>query len=255
MTFPQYPKKYGQEVIITHKQHFLAEKEGYKDFHVPNSVILCFESYVIDHFRKLEDTEHRTFWTGELVYLDKRDKEIALVGNFGIGGPASSHILEILIATGVRKFLIVGHAGGLQKSNAIGTIVLVNIAIRDEGVLHHYVKSEKYAYPSPSLLSEIEDELKKKDKVYKIGSSWTIDSMYRETRDEINHYALEGVATIEMELASLFAVATFRKVDLSSMLVISDYVGFDNWDKQIHSVSTSTAVFKSIEIAKKVLNE
>ncbi|HAP61911.1 MAG TPA: hypothetical protein DCR93_21230, partial [Cytophagales bacterium] len=88
MPFPQYPKPYDQEVIITPRQHFLAEQSEYQDFRVPSSIILCFESVLMDHYRLQDFTQSRRFWTGEMIYLGDEDRPVALVGNFGIGGPA-----------------------------------------------------------------------------------------------------------------------------------------------------------------------
>ncbi len=253
MPFPQYPKKYDQEVIITPKQHLHAEREDYERFHVPKSVILCFEAYVMEHYKQLPNTKHETFWTGEVIYLLDTDKEIAIVGNFGIGGPAAGHMLEILIAAGVENFVVVGHAGGLQKSNPIGSLVLCDKAVRDEGLSHHYLPPDKYAYPSSALSTALERQLTKADIPYARGSSWTIDSMYRETKEEINHYAQEGIATVEMELASLFAVATFRQVQIGALLVISDYVAFEDWVEHLHSNTTTNALFRAVEVTKTVL--
>ncbi|MFS4448672.1 hypothetical protein [Maribacter sp. 2307UL18-2] len=116
-----------------------------------------------------------------------------------------------------------------------------------------HLSAEKYAFPSSSLTAKLKNRLDNKAIDYEVGSSWTIASMYRETKEEIAHYAQEGIATVEMELASLFAVAMFRKVDIASLVVISDYVAFTNWDEHLHSNITSNALFNTIEIAKKVL--
>lgn len=253
MPFPQYSKKYDQEVIITPQQHFLAEKEDYKDFHPPKSIILCFESSLMDHAKSAKHTTHRAFWTGEMIYFDDLNHEVALVGNFGIGGPAASQMLEILIAAGVKQFIVIGHAGGLQKSNPIGSVILTDKAVRDEGVSHHYLKPEKYAYPSSKLSDQLQKQLEKSGINCRIGSSWTIDSMYRETKGEVQQYAAEGIATVEMELASLFAVATFRKVELASLLVISDLVAFEKWDEHLKATETKNALLAVFATAKKCL--
>lgn len=253
MAIPQYPKKYDQEVIISPRQHFLAEKEHYEDFDVPKSVILCFESSLMNHFKAQDEMESVPFWTGEMLYFPEHHKQVALVGNFGIGGPAAGQMLEILIAAGVEEFVVVGHAGGLQKSNPIGTIVLSNKAVRDEGLSHHYLKPEKYACPSPQLTDRLKKKLTESDVPFQTGGSWTIDSMYRETKDEIRHYAEEEIATVEMELASLFAVASFRKVNIAALLVISDYVSFEHWDQHFHANATFEALMKATAIAKDTL--
>lgn len=253
MSVPQFPKNQQGDVIISPRQHWLAEHEDYKDFIAPKGVILCFESYIMDHFRQLKGTLHRSFWTGEMIYFSD-EKQVAIVGNFGIGGPAASQMLEILIAAGVEKFVVVGHAGGLQKTNPVGTIIISDKSVRDEGVSHHYLPSEKYAYPSSALTEKIKKELDLGKHSYSIGGSWTIDSMYRETKEEIRHYAQEGIATVEMELASLFSVAVFREVDIAAMLVISDLVTADDWEEHLHATSTSRAIFDAIEIAEKAIS-
>ena len=253
MPFPQFPKQYDQEVIITPGKHFLAEKEEYMDYHPPQSVILCFESSLMNHYRAAADTSHRSFWSGEMIYFEDLNQEVALVGNFGIGGPAAGQILEILIAAGTHNFIVVGHAGGLQSSNPVGTIVITDKAIRDEGLSHHYLPPNQAAFPSKRLTEQLKNNLEQQGIDYNIGSTWTLDSMYRETREEIQHYAHAGVATVEMELASLFAVAAFRKVDIASLLVISDYVGLDEWEQHFHAKPAKTALFNTVEVAKVVL--
>lgn len=61
--------------------------------------------------------------------------------------------LELLIAWGVKQFITLGIAGGLQKNLLIGDIIVCEKAIRDEGTSHHYLPYDKYAYPSKNMLS------------------------------------------------------------------------------------------------------
>ena len=253
MAVLQFPKRYDQEGIISPKEHFFAEKETYGNFHVPKSVIICFEGYIMEHFKKLPNTSHSSFWTGEMVYLNKQENDVALLGNFGIGGAAAAHILEILIAAGVKKFIVVGHAGCLQKSISVGTMILIEKAIRDEGVSDHYLRPEKFAFPSKALMRSLKDALDNEKISYSTGGSWTVASMYRETKDQIVNYRNEGILTVEMELASLFAVASFRKTNIASLLVVSDIVAFETWDEHLNSTSTTEAMFRAIEIAVSAL--
>jgi len=61
------------------------------------------------------------------------------------------------------------------------------------------------------------------------GATWTIDTPYRETIDEVRHYRSEGVLTVEMEAAALFAVATVRGATAASAFVLSDLLGETEW--------------------------
>ena len=154
MSVPIFPKNLEDKVIISPLQHLQAESSEYDNFKVPQAVIFCFESYIMNHIAKHYDGETRKFWTCDIHYFTDTKNKVAIVGNFGIGGPASCHLLEILIAAGVKDFIVLGHAGGLQKTNAIGSIVLCEKAIRDEGLSYHYLKQGKYAYASKDLLRD-----------------------------------------------------------------------------------------------------
>jgi uridine phosphorylase len=140
MSIPIFPKNYEQKVIITPKQHLHAEKEDYGKFSPPKSVIFCYEKYIMDHIQERFEVDSMKFWTCDIHYFKNTNNKVAIAANFGIGGPASCHLLEILVASGVNNFIMLGHAGGLQKSNPVGMIILCEKAIRDEGVSYHYLK-------------------------------------------------------------------------------------------------------------------
>ncbi|PJA47330.1 hypothetical protein CO172_01995 [Candidatus Uhrbacteria bacterium CG_4_9_14_3_um_filter_36_7] len=254
MSILNYSKKYSQKVIITPKEHLEAEKDEFNGFKKPDSVIFCFEGYILEEIKKREKISLNKFWTGEIIYFKNTKNKVALVGNFGIGGPASCHLLEIFIAMGIKNYVIVGHAGGLQKYNPIGTIILCEKALRDEGTSYHYLKDSRFVFSDKKLNKKIEKELKQKDSYYKKGSTWTLDSMYRETLDEVNFYCKEGIDTVEMEAASMFAVAKFRRVHMSALFVISDYITSQKWEEHLYSQDTTKAIFQSIEVAKIVLS-
>ena len=55
-----------------------------------------------------------------------------------------------------------------------------------------------------------------------VGASWTTDAPYRETRREVATYRDEGVKTVEMEAAALFAVAHCCHVQATAVFVVGD---------------------------------
>ena len=57
----------------------------------------------------------------------------------GVGAPISAGLLEEAIAFGCRKFIACGGCGVLEKDMAVGYLVVVSAAIRDEGVSYHYL--------------------------------------------------------------------------------------------------------------------
>ena len=56
------------------------------------------------------------------------------------------------------------------------------------------------------------------------GSTWTTPTPNRATASEVAAYRAEGVRTVEMEAAALFAVGEARSVEVASAVVVSDEV-------------------------------
>ena len=78
---------------------------------------------------------------------------------------------------------------------------------------------------------------------FRTGTSWTIDTPYRETIDEVRHYQAEGVLCVEMEAAALFCVAERSGVELASAFALSDEVGPDGWKGGFHAPEVSTSLW------------
>jgi uridine phosphorylase len=143
----------------------------------------------------------------------------------GIGAPAVAAQLEVLISLGVREFLSLGTAGGLHPEQSIGDVVVLTGAVRDEGVSYHYVAPTTTVQPDDSLTAALRHGLLDTGISVVDGSTWTTDAPYRETAEEIAHYREEGVLTVEMEAAAVFAVAEARGVPLASAVVLDAVFG------------------------------
>lgn len=146
----------------------------------------------------------------------------------GIGAPVTAVTVEELRSLGVRKFLILGIAGGLSPSLSLGDIVICEKALRDDGTSHHYLPDSLYVSPDESLtrgLQGIADNLRIP---YHKGPTWTIDAPYRETR-EVKRYRDAGVLTVEMEASALFAAAQRRRAKAAAVFAVSDVFTDKGW--------------------------
>jgi uridine phosphorylase len=142
----------------------------------------------------------------------------------GVGPSACTMELENLRYLGCRRFLSIGIAGALDPSLKIGEVVVLTAALRDDGVSQHYLAPERYATPSARLTEELRDALRARGEPFVEGSTWTSPTPNRATVSEIATYRDEGVATVEMEAAALFAVGEALGVDVASAVVVSDTV-------------------------------
>ncbi len=234
---PQIPKKYNSPSMIVGKR-FLQYMREQGDFPVqspPETVIFLLQSSL---YKFMQDTypgiNIKGF--GNLYLLELSQFHLGICGNFGIGAPIVGILTEELAAWGVQHFLILGTAGGLQSDLAIGEMILCDKAIRDEGTSFHYLPAEKYAYASPELVALCREILMGQNVLFRQGGSWTIDTPYRETACEIQQYRTEGILTVEMEAAALFAVSRYLGLDAAALFVISDKFSDEGWNPFFHAV-------------------
>ena len=258
MPISNFPNKHTSRPIITPQQHvaYFRQQGFIPDFPIPESVIFCYEGNLLERIANVENVEQVHGIGGEFYLLTETGNRVAVSGNNGIGAPGVSMVLEILIELGVKRFINVGIAGGLQKTSRVGDVVVCTSAIRDEGVSYHYLKDPSVpALPSENLTAALRQTLERDGVRYTEGPTWTIDAFFRETVGEIQHYQQEGVITVEMEAAALFAISTLRGVEMASAFVISDSVADLVWHPQILAQETHESLFRLYQAARATLNE
>jgi len=149
-----------------------------------------------------------------------------------VGAPASVMALELLIAAGAKKIIIIGAAGSTHPDVEIGDIFLPTWGIREEGTSYHYMPPNYKPKPNRTLLNRLKSEIEKISQgSIKIveGGVWSIDAVFRETKDKMREYRKKGVVGVDMESTALMTVADYRGVALAIALIISDELREDSW--------------------------
>jgi uridine phosphorylase len=146
-----------------------------------------------------------------------------------IGAPAAAMLFDILIASGVKRLLMLGMAGSISADCHIGDVVVPLWGVREEGTSHHYVRSDEQARASPSMVKGIRKHFGHLG--IREGGVWTIDAPYRETAEKVKCYSTNGVLVVEMECTALMAVAQCRRKSFGSVLVVTDEVRHDGWEE------------------------
>jgi uridine phosphorylase len=257
MSFPNFKNKHLHDSIITPKEvekyrNRTGRKPKYK---CPIGVIFVYDQGLFKYIkenhpvRQVENISPQ----GETYLLLDTNEKIAVIGNFGVGAPAATIKLEAHIQQGVKKFISIGTAGTLQKNIKIGNTMVCDKAIRDEGSSHHYIKNSKYSYAGKEITKKIISILEKNKIKYFLGTSWTIDTPYRETIEEARHYQKEGVSTVEMEASALFAVAEYRKVQIGAIFTISDSLAELQWKPKFKTKRTNQGLEKLYKTAVETL--
>ncbi len=157
----------------------------------------------------------------------------------GVGAAIAAAILEDVIALGGRKFMACGGCGVLDGAVGLGDLVVVDTAVRDEGVSYHYLPPGREVVAQEKAVAVLERTLRDQSISYRLGKTWTTDAPYRETPGKIARRLDEGCLVVEMEAAGLMAVAQFRNVILGQVLYGGDDLSGAEWDRRGWNTQTS----------------
>ncbi len=145
-----------------------------------------------------------------------------------VGAPMAVLCLEKLIALGARLVLVHGWCGSLVPELAAADVLVPTWGLPEEGTSRHYGAPRRPA-PDSALAGELGDWLKMIDVPCCRGPVWTTDAPFRETRDKVVRYGIEGLVAVDMEYSALCAVAAFRSVRLAAAMLVSDELWRTPW--------------------------
>ena len=256
-SYPNFAGKHAEEAIFTPADFigYLRRVGALDSYQPPVGVVLCYQRSLYNHVLRAEGLkapERGGALHGPLL-LPSTGGRIGLLGQFGIGAPAAAAALEELAAMGTSAFVSVGTAGSLQRDLGIGDLVLCTAAIRDEGVSHHYLPPAKLATAAAPMSAALGAAMRQAGVPFRGGTSWTIDTPYRETVAEARRYQAEGVLCVEMEAAALFAVAEVRGLQVASAFAISDSLADLVWNPQFHGPQVEAGLITLYEAAVSAL--
>jgi uridine phosphorylase len=207
-----------------------------KSIDAPEHGVFCFFQEVVA--KVVEERAARLIasqrWEDALhpIYEINVDGQRLAFAHPGVGAPMAAGMLEETIPLGCRKFIACGGAGVLDKSIAVGHLVVPAAAVRDEGTSYHYLPPAREVGASPEGVAAIEHVLAQHQIPYLIAKTWTTDAPYRETQAKVQLRRSEGCLTVEMEAAAFFAVAQFRGVTFAQILYGGDDVSGGEWDSR-----------------------
>jgi uridine phosphorylase len=232
--FPRFAGKHSGEQLVSPEVILEWRRtRGLLPDRCPDSVIMLYQRALFRAIVEREATTPlggRTGWYENVELLDRTDGQVGVVGDFGVGAPGATIVLEDLIALGVRRFVSMGTAGALQQTLEPGHVVLCTGAVRDDGVSHHYAPADADAVPDAALTEAFEGHIARAGLPFTRGRSWIIDAPYCETAAEVRHYRQDGVQCVEMEAAALFTVAAHRGAALAAAFCISDLIADAEWN-------------------------
>ncbi len=201
--------------------------------HIPNKLVICFFHETIN--RLIEEETLTPFVTikGENSYTfyQFKNEDVLVVPGY-IGAPLCGGILDEAIAFGVDKVMFCGGAGSLVQDITLGKLVVIDQAIRDEGMSYHYKAPSREVTANSRVQGIIREHLDSIKADYVVGKTWTTDAFYRETRERIQRRRAEGAILVEMEQSALMAISEFRQIDYGAIIYGGDDLSTDTWDNR-----------------------
>ena len=145
------------------------------------------------------------------------DGELLTVQSTGMGGPSAAIVVEELIGLGARRLLRVGTCGALVSGLELGSLVVCERALCRDGA-SRALSGADHIDPDPeltqSLLAVAGD----------VATATTVSTDLFYDPDEGRHdeWTSAGALAVEMEAATVFAVAARHGARAACVLAVSD---------------------------------
>ena len=196
------------------------------DTAVPDVCVLEFDGdltdWLVDHQIAKRWPTWACFHTTMFAF-DVDERPCGIVART-IGGPYAVLVAEQLAASGARLVVGLTSAGGVRPDLPIPSLVVATSAVRDEGTSYHYLSPQRTVEAPSSVVRYLHEELVQLRIPVTTGRLWTTDAPYRETRQQIDGHAADGVLAVEMQAASLFAFAAARRIPVAVVAHVTNAI-------------------------------
>jgi uridine phosphorylase len=200
-------------------------KSRAEDLLLPPRAIIVVDAGNLNLLVRRTNAVRISAWNPYRSIFQVPDRETVLVRS-AFGGPNMAALVEEISSFGVKEICLWGYCGGIGENLSVGDRVLVNGALREEGTSYHYLSDEEQRVTS-GWLSQWQAVCKSEGFIE--GLIWSTDAPYRETSEKAAKYRGLGILGVEMEVASLYAVCSYRGLSGIAFLVVSDLINEGGW--------------------------
>jgi DeoD family purine-nucleoside phosphorylase len=138
----------------------------------------------------------------------------------GMGGPSAAIVISELADLGARRLIRVGTCGALDDSLALGELLIATAALPADGTSRALGARERIE-PSTELLAAVRAQADGDGAVH-VGPVASTDLFYDDRAEPEQQWLRAGALAVEMESATLFALAANRGLQAASILIVTD---------------------------------
>jgi uridine phosphorylase len=178
----------------------------------PQVCVLDPDGDIVRYLRATGRARRAAGWAcyhSEMETYEQGGREYGIIG-CAVGASYAVLLAEQLFASGCRLLVSITSSGQIAPLRSPPYFILIERALRDEGVSYHYLAASDYAEADPGLVATIAEGLGGADEPVERGATWTTDAPYRETAEAIEAARAQGILAVEMEAAALYAFARAR---------------------------------------------
>ncbi len=132
---------------------------------------------------------------------------------------------EILCSAEAATMIRIGSCGALSDDIKIGDLIVVDSAIRGDGVTPYYVDDPSFQPESDKALTDALYECANVSgyKVHR-GKAWSTDAILRETREYIGGAIDQGAIAVDMVTSVFLTICQLYKIPATAILAVSDHI-------------------------------
>jgi DeoD family purine-nucleoside phosphorylase len=147
------------------------------------------------------------------------DGELVTVQATGMGGPSAAIVISELVDLGAKTLIRIGTCGGLDAGLELGDFIVAREAIAADGASRAMGAGGRVAADAA-----VSDALVRSTAGAREGAVVSTDLFYDPRADIEDSWRLDGALAVEMEAATLFAVAARHGVAAACLVAVSDVV-------------------------------
>ena len=178
------------------------------------------DDYLRDRGELVVDPNWGCFHT--ILSVHRSDgREFGIIAR-AIGAAFSVLLAEQLFASGCEFLISLSSAGQLVDLGPPPYFVVIDRSLRDEGTSYHYLRPQRFVDADRRVLDTVVPALRATGVTVHTGASWTTDAPFRETAAMIAARKAEGLLTVEMESAGLYAFAAATRVPVLCLAQVTN---------------------------------
>lgn len=149
--------------------------------------------------------------------------EVGVVG-CAVGASFAVLVAEELFESGCELLISITSAGEITPVASPPYFILIDRALRDEGVSYHYLPQSDWSDAPKHLLERLQQP-ETSALTLVLGSTWTTDGPFRETQAAIAAARERDVLAVEMEAAGLYAFARAKNRNVICLAHVTNQMG------------------------------